>query len=35
MFLAVDYNATVNYECLIIDADRKLTESGKEPLYAV
>ena len=35
MFLAGDYDAMVNYECLIIDADRKLTESGKEPLYAV
>ena len=35
MFLAGDYDAMVNYECLRIDADRKLTESGKEPLYAV
>lgn len=35
MFLAGDYDAMVNYECLIIDADRKLTEAGKEPLYAV
>ncbi len=35
MFLAGDYDAMVNYECLIIDADRKLTESGREPLYAV
>lgn len=35
MFLAGDYDAMMNYECLIIDADRKLTESGKEPLYAI
>lgn len=35
MFLADDYDAMVNYECLIIDADRKLAETGKEPLYAV
>ena len=35
MFLAGDYDAMVNYECLIIDADKKLTEAGREPLYAV
>lgn len=35
MFLAGDYDAMVNYESLIIDANRKLTEAGKEPLYAV
>lgn len=35
MFLSGDYDAMVNYECLVIDADRKLTEAGKEPLYAV
>ena len=35
MFLAGDYDAMVNYECLIIDADRQLTKAGKEPLYAV
>ena len=35
MFLAGNYDAMVNYECLIIDADRKLTQAGKEPLYAV
>lgn len=35
MFLAGDYDAMVNYECLIIDANRKLVNSGKEPLYAV
>lgn len=35
MFLAGDYDAMVNYECLIIDANRKLVNAGKEPLYAV
>lgn len=35
MFLAGDYDAMVNYECLIIDADRQLTQVGREPLYAV
>lgn len=35
MFLVGDYDAMVNYECLIIDADKKLTEAGREPLYAV
>lgn len=35
MFLAGNYNAMVNYECLIIDADKKLVGAGKEPLYAV
>lgn len=35
MFLAGDYDAMVNYECIIIDADRQLTEAGREPLYAV
>ncbi|MGN0682703.1 MAG: VWA domain-containing protein, partial [Oscillospiraceae bacterium] len=35
MFLAGDYDAMVNYESLIIDANRKLTEAGIEPLYAV
>lgn len=35
MFLAGDYDAMVNYECLIIDADRKLVNAGREPLYAV
>lgn len=35
MFLAGDYDAMVNYECLIIDADRQLTQAGREPLYAV
>lgn len=35
MFLAGDYDAMVNYECLIIDADRELVQEGREPLYAV
>lgn len=35
MFLAGDYDAMVNYECLIIDANRQLTQNGREPLYAV
>lgn len=35
MFLAGDYDAMVNYECLIIDANRQLTKTGREPLYAV
>ena len=35
MFLAGDYDAMVNYECLIIEANRRLTQSGAEPLYAV
>ncbi|MGN1340491.1 MAG: substrate-binding domain-containing protein [Oscillospiraceae bacterium] len=35
MFLAGDYDAMVNYECLVIDADKQLTQAGREPLYAV
>lgn len=35
MFLEGDYDAMVNYECLIIDANQKLEEEGKEPLYVV
>ena len=35
MFLAGDYDAMVNYESLIIDANRQLTASDKELLYAV
>ncbi len=35
MFLEGDYDAMVNYECLIIDANRQLEEEGKEPLYVV
>ena len=35
MFLAGDYDAMVNYECLIIDANEQLISEGKEPLYIV
>ena len=35
MFLSGNYDAMVNYESLIIDANRQLTASDKEPLYAV
>ncbi|MGN0638984.1 MAG: substrate-binding domain-containing protein, partial [Huintestinicola sp.] len=35
MFLAGDYDAMVNYESLIIAADRELVSQGREPLYAV
>ena len=35
MFLASDYDAMVNYECLIIDANEQLINEGKEPLYIV
>lgn len=35
MYLAGDYDAMVNYECLIIDANRQLSQTGREPLYAV
>ncbi|MGN0691149.1 MAG: substrate-binding domain-containing protein [Oscillospiraceae bacterium] len=35
MFLAGDYDAMVNYESLIISANKKLVSQGREPLYAV
>ena len=35
MFLEGDYDAMVNYECLIIDANQQLEEEGKESLYVV
>ena len=35
MFLAGNYNAMVNYESLIVTANRELVSQGKEPLYAV
>ncbi|MGN0641504.1 MAG: substrate-binding domain-containing protein [Huintestinicola sp.] len=35
MFLAGDYDAMVNYESLIIAADKELVSQGREPLYAV
>lgn len=35
MFLEGDYDAMVNYESLIIAADKQLVAEGREPLYAV
>jgi Ca-activated chloride channel family protein len=35
LFLSSDYDAMVNYETLIISANRRLREDGREPLYAV
>lgn len=35
MFLAGNYDAMVNYESLIIAANRELVSQGREPLYAV
>lgn len=35
MFLAGNFDAMVNYECLIIDANQELVSQGKEPLYSV
>ncbi len=35
MFLNGDYDAMVNYECLIISANRDLEEQGRETLYTV
>lgn len=35
MFLAGDYDAMVNYESLIIAANKELVSQGREPLYAV
>ena len=35
MFVAGNYDAMVNYECLIIQANQELEEQGKETLYAV
>ena len=35
MFLAGDYDAMVNYECLVISANEELEKEGKETLYAV
>ena len=34
LFLSGDYDAMVNYECLIIDANEQLEAEGKEPLFA-
>ncbi len=35
MFLEGDYDAMVNYECLMISANQELTDRGEEPLYVV
>ena len=35
MFLKGDFDAMVNYECLIISANRQLEQEGRETLYAV
>lgn len=35
MFLEGNYDAMVNYECLIIQANRELEARGEEPLYVV
>ena len=35
MFLEGNFDAMVNYEALIIDANHKLQQQGKEPLYVV
>jgi Ca-activated chloride channel family protein len=35
LFLSSDYDAMVNYETLIISANRRLREEGRETLYAV
>ena len=35
MFVKGDFDAMVNYECLMISADNELVEQGKEPLYVV
>jgi Ca-activated chloride channel family protein len=35
MFLESDYDAMVNYECLMISANQELVREGREPLYIV
>ena len=35
LFLEGDYDAMVNYECLMISANQELTARGEEPLYVV
>ena len=35
LFVKSDYDAMVNYEALIIQANKKLENAGKEPLYVV
>lgn len=35
MFLSGDFDAMVNYECLMISANEQLVSEGKDPLYVV
>lgn len=35
MFVKGDYDAMVNYECLMISADEQLEAAGREPLYVI
>ena len=35
MFVKGDFDAMVNYECLMISANQELEQEGKEPLYIV
>ena len=35
MFLQGDFDAMVNYECLVIQANQELEAQGREPLYVV
>ena len=35
LYLKGDYDAMVNYEALIIEANQELTRKGKEPLYVI
>lgn len=35
MFVKGDYDAMVNYECLMISANKELEEAGKETLYVI
>ena len=35
LFLSGDYDAMVNYECLIISTNQELERQGREPLYVV
>lgn len=35
MFVKGDFDAMVNYECLMLSANEELTKAGKDPLYVV
>jgi Ca-activated chloride channel family protein len=35
LFLGSDYDAMVNYESLVIEANQELVKGGREPLYAI